>query len=53
MAIYTLLTLGANTIILWVAKRKLVPAAVAEDWQPQDMMYFICKVRLLQPQDTM
>jgi hypothetical protein len=49
MAIYTVLTLTANTMVLWMAKRKLLPAAVADDWQPQHMMYFTCKVRMVTP----
>jgi hypothetical protein len=36
-------------VFLWVLKHKLKAAAVAaaepQDWQPQDMMHFLCKVR--------
>ncbi|WIA21595.1 hypothetical protein OEZ85_000783 [Tetradesmus obliquus] len=42
--VYTLLTVGSNLAFLFAVRRKLAPAAVAEDWQPQDMMFFTCKI---------
>jgi hypothetical protein len=44
MLIYTLLTVGVNIVFWWLVKHKLKTAA-AENWQPQHMMHFLCKVR--------
>jgi hypothetical protein len=49
VVIYTLLTVGANLVFLWLDEYKLRAAAAAaaepQQWQPQDMMHFLCKVR--------
>jgi hypothetical protein len=46
--IYTLLTVVVNLVFLLLVKNKLRTAedeTEPQDWQPQDMMHFLCKVR--------